>query len=214
MREEVFSAMRQINKQGHYSQHLAGKKPPPTWQEHSGSKGDLLLLGVDHAEILASNRPPMINIPSSRLADRAGYKLDMAVKPDISGRSTYNSFQSRMALPAGRGGDLKLAESSPRLAAFGGGPSHRMHTYNTRRSVIQSQDNLADSLKRLSDFRLMIDQSHCPRYKKIKEQRLSTRQQQICEREQRNLSALKRRSLTRLKHSKAQAQSTSGRELP
>ena len=192
LREEVFSAMRQINKQGHYSQHLAAKKLPSTRQEQRASKGEFLLLGVDNAEILASNQPPMLNIPSSKLADRGGYKLDI-VKPEVSGRSMYSSFHGRMV--AG-GRDDKMFDSSPRLTAFEGGPSHRMHTYNTRKSVIQSQDNLADSLRRLSDFRLMIDQTHCPRYKKMKEQRLSTRQQQICEREQRNLSALKRRSLT------------------
>lgn len=213
MREEVFSAMRQINKQGHYSQHLAVPKLPSTRQEQRASKGELSLLGMDHAEILASNHPPMLNIPSSKRAERAGYKLDLAVKPEVAGRSMYNSYHGRLAAPSGRGGD-KTFDSSPRTTAFEGGPSHRMHTYNTRKSMIHSQDNLVDSLRRLSDFRLMIDQTHCPRYKKIKEQRLGTRQQQVCEREQRNLSALKRRSLTRLKNMKAQAYSVSGRELP
>lgn len=121
-----------------------------------------------------------MNIPSSRITNRAGYRTDAAMKPEPSGRSIHNSYQlPREIAPNAQTDGAKMFDSSPHLTVFEGGPSHRMHTYNTRKSAIQSQDNLVDSLKRLSDVRLMLDQSHCPRYQKIKEQRLSMRQQQI-----------------------------------
>lgn len=119
----------------------------------------MLNVGPNNAEIVVSNQQHrLINVPSSRLVDRNNYKLDVAVNPQGSGKSIYNSFQSRMVVATtSKGGDSKAFDSSPHLTVFEEGPSYRMHTYNTRKSLIQSQDTFADSLKRLSDVRLAID---------------------------------------------------------
>ena len=171
--------MRRINKEGRYSQHFAAKKLAST-RQGSGperTRPQLLNTGSSTAEVLASSPLHPINVPSSRAEERAGYKMDAAIKPTASGGSIHDPFQQRLIVPSGKAGeDSKMFDSSPHLTVFEGGPSHRTHTYNTRRSVIQSQDNLADSLQRLGEFRLVVDQSRCPKYKRIKEHTLSTRQ--------------------------------------
>lgn len=95
---------------------------------------------------------------------------DQAHAGEVSGGSMYNSFRNRGTVPGGKAGeDPKMYESSPRLMAFEDGPSHRMHTFNTRKSQIQPHGTLNNSLKRLGEFRHMIDKSNCPKYKMMKE---------------------------------------------
>ena len=103
-------------------------------------------------------------------------------------KKTSNSFSRKLQDFTSNDVEAKLLDSntSIKLPRQESGPQYRMHTYNTRKSLLNSQENFTNNIEKLDEFRMIQSKSNCPKLIKMKEPKINAQQQKKLDRERKN----------------------------